>query len=186
MKKVKLGASSVLFPMPIVIVGTNVAGKPNYSTVAWCNIVEQKPAMLMIASNKSHYTNKGIKEYGTFSINIPSESLMEKTDYVGIYSGNKIDKSKVFQNFYGILETAPMVEECSVNLECKLVKTIDLEIGHEIFIGKIEEVYVNQECLTNGLPDISKVKPLAFGNSHYWSLGEELGKAFSVGKFITK
>ena len=34
------------------------------------------------------------------------------------------------------LKTAPMIEECSINMECELVKTVDFP-NHDVFIGKI-------------------------------------------------
>jgi flavin reductase (DIM6/NTAB) family NADH-FMN oxidoreductase RutF len=184
MEKMKMGAKTLLYPMPIVIMGANVEGKVNYMSAAWCSIVEENPPMIMVASNKSHHTNRGIKENGTFSINIPSEEMVISTDYVGIRSGKNTDKSTVFDNFYGELLTAPMIDQCPINLECRLIKTIDLDTSHEIFIGKIEETYVNNNCITNTFPDIKKIKPIVFsnGDANYWSVGELLGKAFRIGK----
>lgn len=66
--------------------------------------------MLAISLNKSHYTCTGIKENGTFSINIPSVEMVAKTDYCGLVSGNDGDKSILFHTFYGILENAPMIQ----------------------------------------------------------------------------
>jgi flavin reductase (DIM6/NTAB) family NADH-FMN oxidoreductase RutF len=183
MEKIKMGSKTLLYPMPIIILGANREGKANYMSAAWCSIVEENPPMIMVASNKAHYTNKGIRENGTFSINIPSEEMIISTDYVGIRTGKNTDKSVVFNNFYGELLTAPMIEQCPISLECKLVKIIDLETHHEIFIGKIEQTYVNKDCITNGLPDIKKIKPMVFshGDANYWSIGELLGKAFRIG-----
>ena len=56
---------------------------------------------------------------------MPSENLVEKTDYCGIKSGKDVDKSTLFNNFYEKLETTPMIQECPVNMECKVTKTFD-------------------------------------------------------------
>ena len=85
--------------MPVTIVGANVEGKPNFMPIAWCSIVEHSPPMIAISASKNHYTNKGIKENGTFSINIPSIDMIEITDYIGIKSGKDIDKSELFEVF---------------------------------------------------------------------------------------
>lgn len=178
-----------MYPLPTTLVGANVSGKPNYQTIAYCGIVHHKPAMIAVNSGKRHYTNAGIKENGTFSVNIPSEELVTITDYCGIVSGRRVDNSILFDTFYGTLKTAPMIQECPLNLECKLVQTLDYGGSAEIFIGKIVEAYAEKKYLTNGLPDITKIKPIIFSmhDNTYWKLGEQLAHAFSIGKkFIAR
>lgn len=182
--KKSIGPGTYLYPMPAVIIGANVDGKPNYLVVAWCGIIHDGPPMLAICLGKSHYTNAGIKQNGTFSVNIPSSSMAEVTDYVGTYSGNKVDKSEVFDVFYGKLETAPMISECPMSLECKLVQTIDYGSSEEIFIGEIVDCFVDEDCLTDGEPDTDKLDPITFtmGDLVYRKLGEPIGKAWNIGK----
>ncbi|MHA2008536.1 MAG: flavin reductase family protein [Promethearchaeota archaeon] len=188
MTKNKIRPGVYLYPMPVSIVGTNVKGKPTFMALAWVNIVEYKPPLFAISSHEAHYTNIGIIENGTFSVNIPSKGMVEVADYVGIVSGKKADKSEVFEVFYGDLKTAPMIIHAPVNLECKVVKTIDTkefidaENGHQIFIGKVINAYADEFYLTNGIPDIEKLKPFVYSiDNKYWKIGEYLGKAFSIG-----
>ncbi|MHA2474593.1 MAG: flavin reductase family protein [Promethearchaeota archaeon] len=93
MTKNKIRPGVYLYPMPVSLIGTNVNGKPNFMALAWVNIVEYKPPVFAIASYETHYTNVGIKENGTFSVNIPSEEMVVAADYVGLVSGNEVDKS---------------------------------------------------------------------------------------------
>ena len=102
--KVELGVNSCLYPMPTTLVGANVNGKPNYITIAHVGIMALG-AYISLSMNKQHYTNAGIKENGTFSVNIPSVELVKKTDYCGLVSGKDVDKAELFQSFYGKLET---------------------------------------------------------------------------------
>jgi flavin reductase (DIM6/NTAB) family NADH-FMN oxidoreductase RutF len=184
MTKTQIGAKTYMYPMPIVLVGANVNGKPNYLTIAYCGIAQHVPPMVSVTMGKHHYTNAGIRENGTFSVNIPSEDMVEVTDYVGIYSGRTIDKSTIFDNFYGMLETAPMIRECPLNLECRLVQTVDFEGSNELFIGEIVEVYADEQCLTEDLPDIRKIRPMVFSmhDNNYWKIGEHIGRAWKLGK----
>ena len=126
MDKREVAVERVCYPMPCSLVGANVEGKANYITIAWFTMVNPKPPYVMVTTNKVHYTNAGIKENGTFSANIPSAEMAEKTDYCGLVSGRKYDKSTVFETFYGKLKTAPMVKESAFSAECRLVKTVDL------------------------------------------------------------
>src|SRR5512137_264508 len=99
--KAKLGAKNCLYPLPTVLVGANVGGKPNYVTIAHVGIMD--PGSVSLGMNKAHYTNAGIKKNGTFSVNIPDESLVVKADYCGLVSGKKADKGALFKTFYGKL-----------------------------------------------------------------------------------
>ncbi|MBD3194803.1 MAG: flavin reductase family protein [Candidatus Lokiarchaeota archaeon] len=170
--------------MPVVIVGANVVNKPNFMTIAWCGIVENDPPMISISASKKHYTNIGIHENKTFSINIPTKDIVELTDYVGIKSGKEIDKSSLFSVFYGDLENAPMIEEAPLNLECKLHKIVNLGESHDFFIGEIINVFINEDCLEGGIPDIQKINPIIYSTKQrsYWSIGKKIGEAWNIGK----
>jgi len=172
MKKSKIPPSAYLFPMPVVLIGANVNGKPNFETLAYVGIVESQPPLISIASWETHYTNIGIKENRTFSVNTPTEDLAEKIDYCGIVSGKEEDKSKVFDIFYGDLKTAP--------------ELVEIEKGHEIFIGKIVNAYADEDYLTEGTPDIAKFKTYTYSLNNYWKVGEKLAPAFEIGKKYEK
>jgi flavin reductase (DIM6/NTAB) family NADH-FMN oxidoreductase RutF len=183
MKKLEIGAKTFLYPMPTTLVGANIRGMPNYLTVAYCGIMNHSPPIISVALGKAHYTNIGIKENGTFSVNIPSQELVKITDYCGLVSGHKVDKSDLFETFYGKLKSAPMIQECSLNLECKLIQTLEFAID-EVFLGEIVAAYCEDQYLTNGLPDIKRMNPIVFSmhDNNYWKIGEHLGRAWSIGK----
>lgn len=183
MRKVKLGAQTLLYPMPAVLVGALVNGKPNFMTAAWCGIVASNPPTVSVALQPARFTQKGISANSTFSINVPSADLVEKVDYCGIYSGHKVDKSQIFEVAYGKLNTAPLIQECPVNLECQVIHSLELG-SHILSIGKINETYVNEDCLTNGQVDPVKIDPLVYttGTRRYHRLGEIVGRAWEVGQ----
>jgi flavin reductase (DIM6/NTAB) family NADH-FMN oxidoreductase RutF len=183
MKKVKLGPETLLYPMPAILVGALVDDKPNFMTAAWCGIVASTPPAISVAIRPARYTLDGIKATGTFSINVPSTDLVQKVDYCGIYSGRKQDKSHVFEVHYGDLQTAPLIKECPVNLECEVIHQLDLN-SHFLLIGEIRQTFVMENCLSDGKPDAVKINPLIYstGTQQYHHLGKVVGKAFSIGK----
>lgn len=186
--KNNLGPVLALYPMPVTIVGSIVNGKPNFAAVAHVGIMNYStPQYISVGLSKSHFTNQGIVENKEFSVCIPSESSMVKTDFIGLVSGKKADKSKLFEVTEGVLSNAPMVEECPVCMQCKLFQTIDMRT-HDIFIGEIVGTYCDNEVMTDGAIDLTKVKPMLFdmGSKQYWSLGKPIGKAWSVGKKMMK
>jgi flavin reductase (DIM6/NTAB) family NADH-FMN oxidoreductase RutF len=113
--------------------------------------------------------------------------MIKETDYCGLVSGKDKSKADMFKTFYGKLKTAPMIEQCSVNMECELEKIVDFP-NHDIFVGKIAETYCDETVLTNGEVDFEKVQPILFvmNDRSYWSLGKKIAKAWSIGKQLNK
>jgi flavin reductase (DIM6/NTAB) family NADH-FMN oxidoreductase RutF len=183
MGKIEIEKGRVFYPMPCSLVGAKVEGKPNYLTVAWFSMVNPDPPYVAVAMNKAHYTNAGIKENKTFSVNIPSVQMAEVTDYCGMVSGSKVDKGGLFETVYGKLETAPMIRQCPFSAECRLVQTVELP-GEELFIGEIAATYCEESCLTEGAPDLRKMNPLVLlmPDRKYLGIGEEIGPAWKMGK----
>ena len=183
MDKKKLGPQILVYPMPAVLVGADVDKKPNFMTAAFCNIMAFKPPALSVGIQKIRYTMKGIETNGTFSVNIPSASLVKEVDRCGLYSGRNKDKSKTFNTFYGVLKTAPLIEECPLNLECRVKHTLDLG-SHLLIVGEIVETHITETCLTDGKADPEKIDPLVYIPTirKYYRLGEFVADAFKVGK----
>lgn len=185
MAKVKMGPGYNIYPMPSLLVGANVDGRPNFLTVAWGNIANAEPPMASVAIRASRHTRIGIEQNKTFSVNVPSTNLVKEVDYCGVASGSKVDKVKTceFTVFYGKLGTAPLIEECPVNLECSVQHSLELG-SHTLYIGRIEEVHASSDCVTEGKLDLGKVKPLVFlaePSRQYYAMGELLGKAYKIG-----
>ncbi len=180
--KINIGTAPFMYPMPVTIVGTIVNNKPNFMAVGWVTPVNYNPPMIGIALGKTHYTNMGIKEKKAFSICIPNKSLIEKTDYCGLVSGQKEDKSKLFNVFYLDNKDIPLIKECPVCISLQLEQIIELP-SNEFFVGKVIETYIEEECLTDNKPDITKINPftLSMPDNQYWDIGNNIGKAWSIG-----
>ncbi|MFC1981742.1 flavin reductase family protein [Chloroflexota bacterium] len=190
MDKIAIGARTLLYPLPTVLVGANVDGKPNFSAYAWCGIVNSRPPMLSVAFQHQRHTLKGVKQNGTFSVNIPSVELVKETDYCGLISGRETDKVAdcKFNIFYGKLANAPLISECPVNLECSALHILNLG-SHEMVVGQIEEAYATDSCLTDGEPDVTKVKPFLWvtrPTDEYRAFGESIAKAHNIGRELRK
>lgn len=186
-KKAKFGKVPLIFPIPIILAGALVHGKPNFETLGDVGIMGIKPPIVYISSGIDHYTNIGILEHKTFSINFPSTSLLTKTDYCGVVSGHKVDKSQLFDTFFGELETAPMIEECPVNLECKVIKEFSI-LHRQIFIGDVVQAYVNKDLIieSNGrkqISDMTKLDPIIYAlDNRYYNIGKPIGIGYKESK----
>jgi flavin reductase (DIM6/NTAB) family NADH-FMN oxidoreductase RutF len=182
MKRVNCGTYPLVYPLPAILVGAMVGGKPNFETLGNCGIISVEPSVVYIASHKSNHTNRGIIEHGVFSVNIPSVDLVERVDYCGLVSGNDTDKSKVFDCFYESNDKIPMVSDCPVNIACKVIKTLEVH-SMDVFISEVIETLVREDCTTNGYADTKKVNPLIYCmDNMYWSIGSTVGRGFDIGK----
>jgi len=180
-------SNNFFLPMPVVLVGTQVQGKDNFMAVGWCARVNGNPPMIACGIANNHHTPKGIAATETFSVNIPSADILEKTDYCGIASGANTDKSKIFEVFFGSLKTAPMIRECPVTMECRLVKDVPLPT-HHLFIGEIVGVFADQKVIQDGKPNFPAIDPLflTIPDNRYWTLGKHAGDAWSAGKNLKR
>ena len=187
MEKIKIDSGAAfLYPMPMVLVGSVVGGKTNFMAVGWVSRVNFKPPLFAVALGP-HHTNKGIDENREFSINIPDVSLIEKTDYCGLISGGKTDKSELFTVFFGELDKAPLIKECPVCMSFSLFDAVKLPTN-TLYIGEPKEVFTESKYMTVDRLDIKKVNPftLTMPDNQYWSVGENLGKAWEIGKRLKK
>ena len=184
MSKIKVGPN-ISLPMPVTLVGSIVKEKANFMAAGWVTRVNSKPPYIGIGINKVHYTPSGIQDKRTFSVNFPGIDIVTETDYCGIFSGRNADKSTIFEVFYGELKTAPMIKNCPLSMECKLVDTHEMPTNN-LFIGEIFAAYTDEKYLTNGQPDIKKMKLmiLSMPDNNYWAIGEHVGEAWKIGKSL--
>jgi flavin reductase (DIM6/NTAB) family NADH-FMN oxidoreductase RutF len=170
---------------PVAMVGCLVEGVPDFVTVAAIGAAASNPPALATALQPHRYSLKGIRQNMVFSVNIPSIDQVKETDYCGIVSGAKADKVKDcrFKVFYGKNDKAPLIEQCPINHVCEVIEILNLQ-SHMFVIGRIVETFVSADCLTDGRPDVTKVRPFLFGSRKYLAVGDFLGEPFKVGSAI--
>ncbi len=187
MAKKNIGRHFDIYPMPVVIVGAVTDGKPNFMTAAWLTKVHSDPPFLALSLGERQHTAKGIRQSGEFSLSYPSVDQAVLVDYLGLVHGDQEDKSAHVEIFKGALESAPMVRECPVSLECRVSQTIDLPHDY-VFIAEVLNVYATESVLTEGRIDPAKLRPfvLTMPDNSYWGLGERVGSAWDIGKALLK
>ncbi len=185
MKQVTIN-NNVFIPMPMGIIGTQYNGKANFMAAGWISRANATPPTISAGIGRHHATWQAINETGEFSVCIPGSDLLIKTDYAGIVTGEKIDKSGIFNVFYGTLSHAPLIEEAIVSLECTLVQSVDLP-SNTVFIGEIQGAWADERYFDGKQIDFKSGSAffLTMPDNIYWSFGENIGKAWSIGKDFT-
>jgi flavin reductase (DIM6/NTAB) family NADH-FMN oxidoreductase RutF len=185
--KTSVGAKTLLYPTPVLIVGTyGKDGKANAMTCAWGGLCCSTPPCVAVSLRSATYSHGNIVERQAFTVSIPSEKQAKEADYFGIASGRDVDKFAVtgLTPVRSTLVDAPYVGEFSLVLECKLLHTIEIGL-HTQFIGEILDVKAETAVLdAEGRPDIEKIRPLVFvpGSRAYHGIGKFRGRAFALGR----
>jgi flavin reductase (DIM6/NTAB) family NADH-FMN oxidoreductase RutF len=187
--KETLGAKTLLYPAPVLVVGTyDKRGKPNVMTASWGGICCSQPPCVAVSLRKATYSYQNIFDRKAFTISIPSEKYVKETDYFGLVSGRSTDKFAATRltPVKSKLVDAPYVAEFPLVLECKLVTVADLGL-HTQFVGEVQDVKADSEIIdATGAVDMKKLRPLLFApdTQAYYGVGELLDKVFSAGKGI--
>jgi flavin reductase (DIM6/NTAB) family NADH-FMN oxidoreductase RutF len=186
MKK-SMGAKTILYPTPVLVVGSyDNDGKPNVMTAAWGGICCSVPPCVTISLRKATYTFSNITQTGAFTVNIPSEKQARYADYFGTVSGKNTDKFAIsgLTPTRSTLVNAPYIEEFPFALECRVVHQYEIGL-HTQFIGEILDIKAEDNMLNEqGMLDIEKVKPFFYAPeaNNYYRMGSLLGAAFSIGQ----
>jgi len=190
--KKSLGAKTLLYPTPVLVVGSYHAdGRPNVMTAAWGGIACSKPPCVSVSLRAATVTHGNIVARKAFTISLPSRGQAAAADYFGLVSARDVD------NFAATALTpakaefvdAPYVAEFPLVVECAVVQVHELGL-HTQFIGEVRDVKIDESCLDgDGHIDAGKLDPvaLALEAGGYFALGALIGPAFTIGKvFVTK
>lgn len=146
MDKIQGNMKSCLQPRPNILVSCrDTNGKNNALAVAYSCNCSFDPPMVMVGIVPSRYSYNIVKETGVFVVNIVTKEQKEMFDYLGSHSGRDEDKfSKLnIKVEEGIKVNAPLLTDCPVNIECKVVDSI-VTGSHVMFVGKVEYVHANK------------------------------------------
>jgi flavin reductase (DIM6/NTAB) family NADH-FMN oxidoreductase RutF len=185
--KRSLGAKTLLFPIPAVVVGTyDKNEKANAMTVAWCGVACSDPPCVSVSLRKATYSYGNIMEREAFTVNVPSEDMVEDVDYFGVASGRNADKFATtgLTPVRSELVDAPYIEEFPLVLECKMVLASELGL-HTLFVGEVKDVKVSEELEARSKEGlIGLIRPLIFApdDHSYYSVGKKVAMGFQAGK----
>lgn len=160
--------------MPVVIVATKDGNIINFATHGMFGQLNiSNPPLVYVSVLKDHKTAKTIKATEKYSINIPGTSLLSKIKLCGNKSGNSEDKSEIFDVFYGENDI-PMIEDCPVNLSCKLFKTIETSDMY-IFIAEVIQTFAEESCLIDDKILAKAVDPIICTiQGEFFAMGKEI------------
>ena len=187
-----------LRPVPVVLVSCGHGEQANIITIAWTGILCSNPPQVGIGVRPDRHSHGLIQETGEFVVNVPGERLLDEVEYCGFVSGRDAHKfgargaeagtrgaeagTRGLTPVPGSAMQTPIIAECPINLECRLVHTLPLG-SHDLFVGEVVAVQFSEEVLDErGRVDNHKLKPVLFTGDAYWGLGSLLGRYGSTRK----
>jgi flavin reductase (DIM6/NTAB) family NADH-FMN oxidoreductase RutF len=138
-----------LQPVPQTIVSCrDKEGRNNALVVGFTANVSLDPVMVMVGIVPTRYSHHMVKETGSFVINLPKKKFKKEYDYLGSRSGRNEDKFAALNLKWqdATYVNAPILTDCPVSIECSVVESTQPG-SHELFIGKVEAVHVDEEYL---------------------------------------
>ena len=172
-------------PLPVFIIAAyDENGNANAMNAAWVGQVGGN--LVSLSLSPSHKTTANIKAVKEFTVSFATKEYVEACDYVGMVSGSKVP-DKLAKCGFTVTKSdkvnAPVIDQLPVAIECK-VADIQEEFGETRIIAEIVGLKADDNVLTDGKVDLSKVHPIMFDTvaGCYREIGENVGGAWSAGK----
>ena len=176
-----------IYPTPVgLITCVDRNGKPNIITLGEVAMVSLKPTRVSVGARPVTYSNGLIKATGEFVVNFPTVDIIDAVDFCGTRSGRNVDKfaETGLTPEPAIHVKPPLIKECPVNLECKVIGVLSLG-SHDLFIGDVLVMHAEEEIVLDsnrGLIDLAKARGVIFAMEEYWSFGEKIEAARFTGR----
>lgn len=134
-------------PAPITLVSTvDVNGLANFAPVSWVQMAAFQPPILMFSCSKDGRTGVNAIATKCFAVNCVDTSLVEKVFSCTQWHGRERLERSGFRLGPASVIAAPLVEDCRIHLECRLVDTKEIGSGFIVF-GEIVAASIAEELL---------------------------------------
>jgi flavin reductase (DIM6/NTAB) family NADH-FMN oxidoreductase RutF len=163
-----------IIPRPIAwISSSNAAGVVNIAPYSYFNAVSDIPPIIMFASaykadgeNKDSLRN--ILELEEFVVNLVPASAREVMNLSSTPLPYGVSEAQEFKinTTPSSLVKPPRIAISPINLECRYLKTVSLEVegkeaSSQIILGHVIGVHIDDQLIVDGKLDVERWQPLA-------------------------
>ncbi len=168
--------NAIVVPRPIGWISSRDAeGRVNLAPYSFFNGVAYHPPQVMFAATGNHPQEPGLKdsvenirETGVFVVNLVSHGLREAMNMTAAPAPRAVDEFELagLTKADGNVVDVPRVAESPVNMECRLVKIVDLptddpDSPNLVVFGHVVAVHIADEVIVDGKVDIARLAPLS-------------------------
>lgn len=170
--------SSLLAPVPSVMVTCGTKENANVITIGWCGVISTRPPRVSISVRPERHSYNIIKETREFVINLTPASLVEVCDYCGTVTGRCVDK--IAKTGLTLVESsevsAPTIADAPLSLECKVTDILP-QGSHDLFLADVVKVSVDEDYIApDGKLRLDNADLLVYCHGEYFRMGQKLGK----------
>lgn len=150
----------------VALITTQGGDGPNVMSAEWTFNVSYNPMRIIVLISEDEATHANILGAKEFGVNFASDDQATLANLAGAYTGKEVSKlsSELFHTYPAKKIHAPMLSDCFLNAECRLIQTIETG-DHTMFLGDVVEIQY----------DATK-NPLLYGQRKYWRLGDPIEK----------
>jgi flavin reductase (DIM6/NTAB) family NADH-FMN oxidoreductase RutF len=146
--KIQITPNTTLYPVPVVLITCGAGGNFNIfslNRIASCNA---EPPMIAISVRPTRASHNIIDRHGEFVVNIPWPAMEIVSDFVGTTTNRETDKwtETGLTGVEAVSVQAPLLAECPVNIECRVVQTVRLP-SHSMFVAEVIVIHAENEIL---------------------------------------
>ncbi|PWI42669.1 flavin reductase family protein [Streptomyces sp. ICBB 8177] len=170
--------TSVVVPRPIAWVSTidPVTFSANLAPHSFFNVACVSPPIVQFSSVGRKDSLRNIEETGEFVVSLAPEHLFEQVNATGTdfpHGVSEFDEVGIAREPSSRVKP-PRVAASPVALECVLHSTVRLGDSTVVF-GRVVHAAVSEAVMTDGHPDIRRLRPLSrLGKDEWGTLGEVL------------
>lgn len=164
-----------VMPRPIGwITSQDSQGNLNLAPYSYFNAVSDIPPMVMfatgpkLADGREKDTLTNVEETKEFVVNIATWETREQMNLSSGEYAKEVDEIALVQleTEPSVLVKPPRIKQSPIHLECRYFQSIQLpcnnpKLTNRVVIGEVIGVHIDDSVITNGLVDITKVKPVA-------------------------
>lgn len=158
----------LVVPRPVAWVTTvRPNGLVNVAPFACYTILGFSPMYLglgigRVAGIHKKDTLKNIEETGEFVVHSVTEDLVERA--VATARSAAPDESKAEATGLRLVASThvsvPRIQDCASAMECRLEIVHRVGTGHDLVIGRVVAVHLDDRCFPGGTPDFSQFRPV--------------------------
>lgn len=165
-------------PLPLTLV--TVANKDNISdvfTASWVGVLCPDPLYIGVGIDAVSYSHELIEDNGEFTVNVIPEGLVREADILGKLSGRDVDKfeeARIMPQPSKEVK-APTILDAPISIECRVQEVLRLGT-HDYYVGRVLATHVDESIWDGKRIIVEALRPIAYAEETYWSLGREIGR----------
>lgn len=133
---------AILEPGPVVLLTTALKGAKNVMPMSWLTMMEFEPPLIGCVVSAANHSFGLLRASRQCVINVPVVASIVASVRAGNCSGRSVDKFAAFgfKPLPAERVEAPLIAECPVNLECKVVDT-RMVARYNLFVLEVAQAW---------------------------------------------